>query len=83
MAERVLSNCGLQAPDHRLGSCAAGFSCSVAHGIVPGHGSNRCPQHYKARFLTTGPPGKLETFQIGGSMIKVLKMGVPWPNPQH
>ena len=60
-----------------------GFGFSVARGIVPGHGSNPCPRHYKARFLTTGPPGKLETFQIGGSMIKVLKMGVPWPNPQR
>ena len=64
------SSCGFWAPEHRLSSCDAGFSCSVACGVEP------MSPTLAGEFFTTEPQGKPRRFLF--IPLSVLQTRVPW-----
>ena len=63
-ATRGLSRCGSQALEHRLSSCGARSSCSMACWDLPGPGNEPVSPALAGGFFTTEPSGKpLFTFR--------------------
>ena len=57
-ATRGLSRCGSQALEHRLSSCGARSSCSMACWDLPGPGNEPVSPALAGGFFTTEPSGK-------------------------
>ena len=54
---RGLRSRGSRAPEHRLGCCGKGLSCSAACGIFPDQGSNPCLLHCQVDSLSLSHQG--------------------------
>ena len=57
---RGLRSRGSRAPEHRLGCCGKGLSCSAACGIFPDQGSNPCLLHCQVDSLSLSHQGSPE-----------------------